>query len=149
MTPAAIFCTLLMGYCIIFPGRRIISFHQWEIGITVVLMVTFAIMDQKCHKACVLLDSQIRSVVLLRAVLILGLGNRYFSQKCSPFRGSWLLSERWVCSLLVFTMVLVIWSWARLEEKILVEKFGEEYIRYQKETPMFIPRLRSARSHTI
>ncbi len=32
---------------------------------------------------------------------------------------------------------------AREEEKLLLDKFGEEYVKYQQEVPMWIPRLRA------
>lgn len=42
-------------------------------------------------------------------------------------------------------LIAVIWSiiifvfWMNLEEKALIKKFGNEYIEYKKEVPMFIP----------
>ena len=39
-------------------------------------------------------------------------------------------------------LVLVLFSWMKLEEKSLIEKFGLEYKNYMKETNMFIPKLR-------
>jgi protein-S-isoprenylcysteine O-methyltransferase Ste14 len=31
---------------------------------------------------------------------------------------------------------------ARAEEKILIQKFGEQYVTYQKEVGMFLPKVR-------
>jgi len=41
-------------------------------------------------------------------------------------------------SVVWLTIVMIIWSY--IEEAALIKKFGEEYISYQKKTPMFIPR---------
>lgn len=46
-------------------------------------------------------------------------------------------------NLLVFLVICTIYFYvgARLEEKRYVEEFGEEYIKYQQEVPMMIPKL--------
>lgn len=48
----------------------------------------------------------------------------------------------------LFTMICVLWAdvilffWMRLEEKLLIERFGKEYEDYMKKTPMFFPGLK-------
>ena len=41
----------------------------------------------------------------------------------------------------VLWMTIVLWAWMILEEKMLVKKFGEKYKEYQRNVPMFIPRI--------
>jgi protein-S-isoprenylcysteine O-methyltransferase Ste14 len=36
---------------------------------------------------------------------------------------------------------LVLFYWMRLEERVLTEKFGNDYAEYKKRVPMFLPRL--------
>ena len=47
----------------------------------------------------------------------------------------------------VFTVLAVpaLWLVVILEERELAERYGREYEQYQREVPMFIPRLRSRR----
>ncbi|MFC2100614.1 methyltransferase family protein [Bacteroidota bacterium] len=45
-------------------------------------------------------------------------------------------------ALLVISITFVFYYYiSRYEEKILVEEFGESYIKYKKEVPMFFPRI--------
>jgi len=43
-------------------------------------------------------------------------------------------------------IVINVWELKEIEEPELVKRFGDEYIEYQRRTPMFIPRLGRARS---
>lgn len=43
-----------------------------------------------------------------------------------------------LCSLI---FVLKLWLWSKLEEKELIERFGESYRNYQKKVPAFFPKL--------
>jgi len=42
----------------------------------------------------------------------------------------------------VLWLSLVLLFWARLEEKAMIKKFGDEYIKYKSKTPMLIPKLK-------
>lgn len=53
------------------------------------------------------------------------------------FAGTW---EGLLCSL-IFGLKLLVWS--KIEEKELVERFGEGYLNYRKRVPAFVPKLRS------
>lgn len=41
-------------------------------------------------------------------------------------------------SVLWLTIVMILWSY--VEEAVLIKKFGDEYLTYQKRTPMFVPK---------
>ncbi len=41
----------------------------------------------------------------------------------------------------VIWLTLVMFYWMRLEEKVLLEKFGNDYVEYKKKVPMFLPRM--------
>lgn len=41
--------------------------------------------------------------------------------------------------LIVFWITVFLIFWMRLEEKMLIEKFGDRYIRYKERVPMFVP----------
>lgn len=43
-------------------------------------------------------------------------------------------------SMLWLTTVLIIWS--RLEEKMMTEKFGNQYLKYKQNVPAFLPKLK-------
>jgi len=48
-----------------------------------------------------------------------------------------------LCASLVWVVIIVFYIYlSRHEEKLLIEKFGDEYKRYMKQVPMFLPRLR-------
>lgn len=38
-------------------------------------------------------------------------------------------------------LTLIMFYWMRLEEKVLTEKFGNDYEEYKKKVPMFLPRM--------
>lgn len=42
----------------------------------------------------------------------------------------------------VILLTIVLFFWMRLEEKALAEKFGREYLDYQKQVPMVVPRIK-------
>ncbi len=42
----------------------------------------------------------------------------------------------------VIWLTIVLFFWMRLEEKALTEKFGRDYLDYQKEAPMVVPRIK-------
>ncbi|MFH1253427.1 MAG: methyltransferase [Candidatus Uhrbacteria bacterium] len=52
---------------------------------------------------------------------------------CFPYTAV-LVGIMWLSFVLIF--------WAKLEEKALLKKFGNEYVKYQSQTPMFIPRFK-------
>ena len=41
----------------------------------------------------------------------------------------------------VIWLTIVLFTWMRLEEKALTEKFGRDYVDYKKKVPMVVPRL--------
>lgn len=45
-----------------------------------------------------------------------------------------------LCALVFVTKL---WIWSKIEEKELVEKFGESYLEYRKKVPAFIPKLKT------
>ncbi len=36
---------------------------------------------------------------------------------------------------------IILFFWMHLEEKVLIEKFGNDYLEYKKKVPMFLPRI--------
>ncbi len=42
----------------------------------------------------------------------------------------------------VIWLTIILYFWMRLEEKALAEKFGRDYLDYQKEVPMLVPRIK-------
>ena len=57
-----------------------------------------------------------------------------------------------VSMVLVFTPLYVlinVWELKHIEEPELVRRLGDEYIEYRRNTPMFIPTLRSHRKVNV
>ncbi|MFA5359978.1 MAG: isoprenylcysteine carboxylmethyltransferase family protein [Patescibacteria group bacterium] len=41
----------------------------------------------------------------------------------------------------VILLDIILFCWMHLEEKVLIEKFGNDYLEYKKKVPMFLPRI--------
>jgi len=41
----------------------------------------------------------------------------------------------------VIWLDIILFFWMHLEEKVLIEKFGNDYLEYKKKVPMFLPRI--------
>jgi protein-S-isoprenylcysteine O-methyltransferase Ste14 len=63
----------------------------------------------------------------------------YLSMLLELLSGPLLLGSWYSLWVILFLFLPTLWWRARLEERALVEKFGERYRQYQQETPAFIP----------
>ncbi len=59
---------------------------------------------------------------------------------------SWGIFLFWPTIIVLFSIIwlnIILFIWMYLEERILIEKFGNDYLEYKKKVPMFLPNILS------